>query len=147
MHELSLVTEVYRTARRAVDARGPHRIEVVRLAVGELSAVEPALLAFAWEAVTAGTPDEGSRLEVDFRPARQTCTGCGASPERAVGSWLRVCGACGGLLSVEGGDELDVVSVTFEDPAAEEAAEETAEEAADDEADDGTGGPPSSAGS
>jgi len=115
MHELSLVTEIYRTARKAVDAHGPNRIEVVRLAVGELAAVEPDLLSFAWEAVTAGTPDAGSRLEVDFRPAKQTCAACGVVPERAPGSWLRLCPRCEGPLGIEGGDDLDVLNVTFEE--------------------------------
>ena len=118
MHELSLVADIYRTARKAVDdyGTGPHRIEVVRLAVGELAAVEPDLLVFAWEAVTAGTPDAGSRLDVDFRPAKQTCAACGVIPERAAGSWLRLCPRCQGPLGIEGGDELDVLNVTFEEP-------------------------------
>jgi hydrogenase nickel incorporation protein HypA/HybF len=116
MHELSLVTEIYRTARKAVDAHGPHRIEVVRLAVGELAAVEPDLLAFAWEAVTRDTPDAGSKLDVDFRPARQTCAACGVIPERAAGSWLRLCPRCQGPLGIEGGDDLDILNVTFEEP-------------------------------
>ena len=73
-------------------------------------------LGFAWQAVTTGTPDEGARLDVDFRPARQRCASCGEVPGRQPGSWLRVCAGCGGLLSVEGGDELDVLSVTFEEP-------------------------------
>ena len=116
MHELSLVAEIYSTARKTVDAYGPHRIEVVRIAVGELAAVEPDLLSFAWEAVTAGTPDAGSRLDVDFRPAKQTCAACGVIPERAAGSWLRLCPRCQGPLGIEGGDELDVLNVTFEEP-------------------------------
>lgn len=115
MHELSLVTEIYRTARKTVDGYGPHPIEVVRIAVGELAAVEPDLLAFAWEAVTRDTPDAGARLEVDFRPARQTCAGCGVVPERAPGTWLRLCPRCEGPLGIEGGDELDVLNVTFEE--------------------------------
>ncbi len=115
MHELSLVTEIYRTARRAVESNGGGRIEVVRLAVGELAAVEPDLLAFAWEAVTAETPDAGSRLDVDFRPARQTCAACGDVPERAPGSWLRLCPRCDGPLGIEGGDDLDVLNVTFQE--------------------------------
>lgn len=115
MHELSLVTEIYRTARRAVEANGGGRLELVRLAVGELAAVEPDLLSFAWEAVTRDTRDAGARLEVDFRPAKQTCASCGVVPERAPGTWLRLCPRCDGPLGIEGGDELDVLNVTFDD--------------------------------
>lgn len=118
MHELSLVTEIYRTARKTVDGYGPQRIEAVKVAVGELAAVEPDLLSFAWEAVTKDTPDAGARLEIDFRPAKQSCAACGDVPGRAPGSWLRLCPRCGGALGVEGGDDLDVVNVTFEDETA-----------------------------
>ena len=118
MHELSLVAEIYRAARKTVDGYGPHRIEAVKVAVGELAAVEPDLLSFAWEAVTRDTPDAGARLDVDFRPAKQTCAACGDVPERVPGSWLRLCPRCGGPLGIEGGDDLDVVNVTFEDETA-----------------------------
>ncbi len=73
MHEMGLAIEIRRIAREAVAGRGPGRIEIVHVAVGELAAVEPDLLGFAWEAAVAGTEDAASRLEVDFRPARQTC--------------------------------------------------------------------------
>ncbi len=114
LHELSIATEVHRIARKAADGAGGGRIEKVRIAVGELSALEPGLLVFAWEALTAGTPDAGSVLDVEWRPARQECTSCGVPAARGSGTWLRVCEACGGLLKVDGGDELDVLSVSLE---------------------------------
>jgi hydrogenase nickel incorporation protein HypA/HybF len=85
----------------------------VWVAVGELSAVEPDLLRFAWEAVTAGTRDAGSTLEVEWRPARQVCERCGEPSERAAGSWLRLCPRCQGPLRLEGGMELDLVRLAF----------------------------------
>jgi hydrogenase nickel incorporation protein HypA/HybF len=113
MHELSLVTEVHRACRARVDAQGGGRLEHVTIAVGELSAVEPDLLAFAWEAVTAGGPDAGAVLEVEWRPARQTCADCGEIAERAPGSWLRLCPRCQQPLYIEGGDELDILRFSF----------------------------------
>ena len=115
MHEMGLAVEIRRLAREAVAGRAPGRIEIVRVAVGELSAVEPNLLEFAWEAAVAGTEDAASRLEVDFRPARQTCPACGEIAGRAQGSWLRLCPRCGDALTVSGGDDLDVLSVVFEE--------------------------------
>jgi hydrogenase nickel incorporation protein HypA/HybF len=115
MHEMGLAIEIRRIAREAVASRGPGRIEIVRIAVGELSAVEPDLLEFAWEAAVAGTEDSASRLEVDFRPARQTCRACGEIAGRAPGSWLRLCPHCGDALTVSGGDDLDVLRVVFEE--------------------------------
>lgn len=121
MHELSIANAVYRIGR---DAAGDGKLTWVSVAVGELSAVEPELLRFAWEAVTAGTPDAGARLDVDWRPARQLCAACGEVAERAPGSWLRLCPRCQDPLRVEGGDELLVLKVGYE------TADESAAEAA-----------------
>ena len=113
MHELSIAQEIYRASRAAVAGHGAGHLETVSVAVGELSAVEPDLLVFAWHALTQGGPDAASRLEVEWRPARQFCTGCNADKPRSPGSWLRLCPECGMVLAVSGGDELDVLQVTF----------------------------------
>jgi hydrogenase nickel incorporation protein HypA/HybF len=118
MHELSLATEIHRQCRSRMD--GPAaRLERVRLAVGELSAIEPDLLRFAWEAVTAGGPDANAALEIEWRPARQHCPACGESAERAAGAWAYVCPGCGGTLAIEGGMELDLLQFEYQ-PAGEE---------------------------
>ena len=120
LHELGVATEIYRAARKAMEAHGPGRLEVVKVAVGELSAVEPELLKFGWEALTSGTPDAASQLDVEWHPARQTCAQCGEIPDRIAGSWIPICPRCGAPLKVEGGTELDLLQVTFtlngEDP-------------------------------
>jgi len=113
MHETGLAADVYRIAREAADARGGGPLESVTLVVGELAAVEPDLIVFAWEAVVAGSPDAGARLAIEWRNAKQTCGTCGDIPERAAGSWLRLCPRCDGPLVVSGGDELDVRRVSF----------------------------------
>ncbi len=112
---MGIAAEVRRIARQSVADRGPGRITCVRLAVGDLAAIEPELLSYAWEALVAGTPEEGATLEVDWRPAKQTCRICGDLPGRAPGSWLRLCPRCGGVLRVTGGDDLDVLQVVFEE--------------------------------
>ncbi len=113
MHELSIAEEIYRTSKRAVAAHGPGRLERVRVAVGELTAIEPDLLGFAWQAVTGDGPDSGSVLDVEWHPARQFCSACNGDKPRAQGSWLRLCPDCGLPLAVTGGQELDVLQVTF----------------------------------
>lgn len=115
MHETGLAFEVYRIAREAARSNGGGRLTAVSLRVGELSAVEPDLIAYAWDALTAGGPDAGARLDVEWRAAEQTCPACGAVAERAAGSWLRLCPGCDTPLRVVGGDELDVMRVTFEE--------------------------------
>ena len=118
MHEMSLAAEIHGIARATADDRGGGPLESVTVVVGELSAVEPELLEFAWKAQVAGGADEGSRLIVEWRRARQICGSCGEVPERGPGSWMRLCPRCGDPLSVEGGDELDVRAVAFSESAA-----------------------------
>jgi hydrogenase nickel incorporation protein HypA/HybF len=119
VHELSLAQDALGVCVMRLRHAPGGRIARVRLAVGELSAVEPELLRYAWEAVTAGGPHAGAVLEVDWRPARQTCDGCGAGPDRPAGSWQLDCPRCGHPLRVEGGQELEVVELGFEPGAAE----------------------------
>ncbi len=113
MHEMGIALEILKICRESVPTSG--RIERVVVAVGELSAVEPELLVTAWEAAVSGEAEEGATLEIDWRPARQTCAECGEVEERVPGSWLRLCPHCSMPLGVEGGDELDVLRVQYVD--------------------------------
>jgi hydrogenase nickel insertion protein HypA len=115
MHETALAAEILRIARGTVLGNGGGRLTGVSVVVGELSAVEPDLLSFAWEALTEEGGDAGATLEVEWRRALQLCAACGEVPERAAGSWLRLCPRCGDPLRIQGGDELDVARVTFEE--------------------------------
>lgn len=113
MHEMGIAMSILESCRAAVVQHGGGRLEEVSVAVGELSALEPDLLQFAWEAVVAGGPDAACRLAIDWRPARQLCPACGEEKPRAPGSWLRLCPDCAGPLRLEGGDELDILHVSF----------------------------------
>lgn len=115
MHELSLATELLRLCRAERARHAAGRVAEVRVAIGELSSVEPRLLAHAWEAVVDGGPDASARLEIDWRPARQTCAACGEVSERQPGSWLRLCPTCSLPLHLEGGAELDLLRIVFQD--------------------------------
>jgi hydrogenase nickel incorporation protein HypA/HybF len=110
---MGIALEIHRVCREAVRQHGTGRIESVRVAVGELTAVEPELLRFAWEAVVAGGPHAGSELEVVWCRATQHCSHCGEVEGRTAGSWLRICPGCGRPLAVSGGDELDVLELKF----------------------------------
>jgi len=114
MHEMGIAIEIYRTCLEAVRENGGGRLQRVRIAVGELAAVEPDLLTFGWEAVIIDGPDVGAKLEIDFCKADQRCPQCNEAKDRSEGSWLRICPDCGTPLEVRGGDELDVLEVTFE---------------------------------
>jgi Zn finger protein HypA/HybF involved in hydrogenase expression len=81
--------------------------------IGELAAVEPDLLKFAWEAATTDGPHAGAILDVLWCSAVQRCAHCGEEKRRSEGSWLRICPDCGMPLEVSGGDQLDVIDVTL----------------------------------
>jgi len=116
MHELGVATEILRAALTELSARGGGRLEAVTVAVGELSAVEPDLLRYAWQALTTDGEHAGARLTVTWVRAEQTCPACGAVPERQPGSWLRLCPHCELPLRVEGGRELELRELSFESP-------------------------------
>lgn len=115
VHEMGIALEVYRTCRETVEAHGGGRLRQARVAVGELSAVEPELLVYAWEAVVEDGPDVGAELIIEWHPADQRCAACGEAKDRATGSWMRICPDCGMPLEVSGGSELDVIDLSFEE--------------------------------
>jgi hydrogenase nickel incorporation protein HypA/HybF len=134
MHEMGIVVEIYRVCRETVAHHGGGRIHAVRLEVGELAAVEPDLISFAWEAVTADGPHAGSKLDITWCVATQHCSSCGENKERSEGTWLRICPDCGSLLEVDGGRQLDILDLVLQtddaaDPSGGEPADGTTEEA------------------
>jgi len=110
MHELALcqalIEEVEAVARR-------HRaggVAGVRLLVGPLSGIEPALLQSAFPLAVAGTVVEGAALSIERPPVCVTCERCGAQSE-ALPNRL-VCAACGDWHTrILTGDELTLASV------------------------------------
>jgi len=113
LHEMGIAMSLYRTCRKEVDKQGSGRLQKIRVAVGELSAIDPELLRFAWEA-TIQDPDAGCELEIDWKPAIQRCPKCEEIKPRGDQSWLMICPECGSPLRVEGGYELDLLEITFE---------------------------------
>jgi Zn finger protein HypA/HybF involved in hydrogenase expression len=122
VHELSVAEAIERAALAARPA-GAGRLVRARVVVGELASLEPELLLAAWRTLAAAGAEPGATLEIEWRPARQTCAACGEVEERRPGTWLRTCPFCRGPLALEGGGELDLVQLEFE--AAGEAVEES----------------------
>ena len=112
MHETGIAVSILEAAVRLI---GSGSLEQVRVAVGELSSVEPELLEFAWEAVVTDTPHAGSKLEIEWRPARQHCRLCGEDKPRDGGGWHFFCPDCERPLEVEGGYDLDLLQITYND--------------------------------
>ena len=112
MHETGIAIELLRLCERE---RAGRVARCVRIAVGELASVDPELLRFAWDEVAAQGERVAPKLIIEYRPARQLCATCGEIAERQPGSWMRLCPRCGAALRVEGGDELDLLSIELDE--------------------------------
>lgn len=118
MHELSIATELLAACARKMPPNSCLR--ALRIAVGELSSVEPELLRFAFAAVVDGTAHAGASLVIDWCPAQQVCGQCGVVAERQPGTWLRQCPHCQQLLQIRGGNELDLIEIDVDEAAGQD---------------------------
>lgn len=114
MYELSLAEELYCRARERADEIGAAELEMVRVAVGEVSGVDPHLLHSAWKFVTSESADENCALEIENVPARQVCPQCGAAPERKSHPYPSYCDHCKCHMRVESGGSVDLLEIRFQ---------------------------------
>jgi len=119
MHELSVCQALVRQVESLMQEHGARAATAIRLLVGPLSGVEPALLQGAFPLAAAGTGVEGARLAVESPALRVACATCGAESEARPNRL--VCGACGDWHTrIVSGDELTLASVDLViDPAEE----------------------------
>ncbi|MGH9679769.1 MAG: hydrogenase maturation nickel metallochaperone HypA [Candidatus Acidiferrales bacterium] len=105
------VLESVRTEARRFPGR---HIAKVGVRIGELAGVDPDAMRFCFEALVQGTELEPLALDVDYRPRRHECLGCGEffSP----GLEDPACPRCRGIDSrfLEG-DELELAYLEVED--------------------------------
>ncbi len=114
MHELSVASDLLDFLLQTARENGAATVKTATLRVGVGSCLNPDSLAFGFEALAAGTPAEGCRLDIVSQPAPVACPTCGWSGETRDLADL-ICPGCGGFpLRVLGGRELTVESVTVE---------------------------------
>ena len=118
MHEMGVTQGVLDAVIEASAAAGATRVNVVRLNVGELTALVPDSMQFAWECLTPGTLAEGAVLEIAETPGRSLCLTC--STEFEHDRYDRRCTACGAATTeVVSGDDLLIDTVDVDVPDAE----------------------------
>jgi hydrogenase nickel incorporation protein HypA/HybF len=111
MHEYSIVQAL---VARVEDLSQQHRARSVRrlvVRIGELSGVETALLATAYETFRERTCCEEAELTIEPVAARWACPGCGRCV--APGAVLR-CAACGRPAQLVDGGEIVLARVEME---------------------------------
>jgi hydrogenase nickel incorporation protein HypA/HybF len=85
MHELGIAIEIAELASERAGDRRPTRVVVE---VGQLTAVLPDALAFAWQAATEGSALGGCELDLDMPFGRCACGG--TDLELVAGEELRI---------------------------------------------------------
>jgi hydrogenase nickel incorporation protein HypA/HybF len=113
MHELSIAGNILEIVREHLP-EGRAEVASVKVRIGEMSGVVPDSLAFCFEALTAGTPLQGARLQIQEIPLSGRCRACGYAGRLADGALT--CSACGsGDLELIAGRELEVVEIELND--------------------------------
>lgn len=114
MHELSLAHGIVQAAAEAAQRIGAMRVNAVNLKVGRLAGVEAGALLFSYEIAAAGTPLEGSRLQIVDVPLLVWCSHCLAEVELPEVNRFR-CPACGTAAGeIRRGRELEIESLEVE---------------------------------
>ncbi len=114
MHELSIARALMGLADRYVPPG--RKVRSLQVRVGHLQAIEEGAMRWAWVAATADTTYAGSALELEYLAPRRRCRECGAE---SAGEPFEPCPRCHAASTLPvGGDELLLVSLEVEEPAA-----------------------------
>ena len=114
MHELGIAQSVLDAVEAEMMHHRSAKPAAVGVRIGELAAVDPDALQFAFEALTRQTDLEGLRLEIEVRPRRHRCLDC--ATEFTVKDFDFRCPTCqstrGECVS---GDELELAYLELEE--------------------------------
>ncbi len=103
MHEYSIARALIERIDAEAASRRASAVTFVLVRIGELSGVDPELLATAYRIVAAPTICSEARLEIVPVPARWACRACGAA---VPADGPRRCGVCGAAAALQHGDEI-----------------------------------------
>lgn len=111
MHEYAIVGALVDRVTREAEARGATVVRRLHVALGELSGVEPDLLASAFGLFCEGTVCGGADLVLSRVPARWECTSCGVPRVRGE---ILSCPTCGVPPQLVAGDEITLRRIEME---------------------------------
>ncbi|MBW2057099.1 MAG: hydrogenase maturation nickel metallochaperone HypA [Deltaproteobacteria bacterium] len=110
MHEFSIAQSIVQILQDQMRIHGLSKIETVRLRIGAMRSVQTDSLSFSFDVLTAGSPLEGARLQIEEVPMGGRCTECGK--RFTLNNWTDDCPFCGAaLIEIVSGKELDIVAV------------------------------------
>jgi len=76
MHELSITQGLLQIVLEEASKHSISKVRLVKLRIGQLTAVEPLSLTFCFELLTRDTLAEGADLEIDVVPIKRKCPNC-----------------------------------------------------------------------
>ena len=113
VHELSVAESILELVEQTATQHDAKRVSSFTLKVGELTAIVPEALRFAFEILSKGTRADGARIDIVTVPWRVACSACNR-PYDVTGG-LPACPSCGAhggaLLS---GRELQLMEMNVE---------------------------------
>jgi len=121
MHELSISKAMLDQVAAVAARQGASHVREIRLRLGPLCGVEPALLHAAYLQSRAATPAAHAELVIVEMPVRIRCRRCGSVGDAGMRPLRLTCGACASAdVQMLSGDEMLLESVELgfqpEDP-------------------------------
>ena len=111
MHEYSIIGSLMQRVEAEARQRGATSVGRIRIALGELSGVDPELLASAYEVFRERTICAGAPMEIRAVPAVWECSACGRPIAR--GETLQ-CPVCRSRARLASGDEIILEQIEME---------------------------------
>ncbi len=112
MHEQSLVRNLLKQVEQIRQSNGGSRVTEVRVQLGPLSGVEPALLSSAFAQLCTDATVSTASLVIDQVELLANCEAC--QTEFEVHGFQFRCPNCGGSVKVTQGEEFLLVSVSMD---------------------------------
>jgi hydrogenase nickel incorporation protein HypA/HybF len=113
MHEYSIVQALVERVGAEARARGATAVHRVAVRIGELSGVEPELLATAYDTFRERTVCDRAELDLQVVAARWACPGCGRAIARGD---VLTCASCALPALLVQGDEIMLDRIEMEVP-------------------------------
>ena len=110
MHEMALCRGVVQILEEQAAAHTYSRVNVVRLEIGPLAAIEPEAMLFCFEAAARGTLAENAKLEIVTPAASAWCFSCEETV--TISERNSVCPNCGSYhVQPAGGGEMRITEL------------------------------------
>jgi hydrogenase nickel incorporation protein HypA/HybF len=113
VHEYAIVQALLSRVEDEARARNASAVRRLSVSIGELSGVEPELLATAYEFFRERTLCDGAEMVVERVPARWVCSVCGEGLTRGA---RLTCSACRAPGHLEQGGEIVLERIEMEVP-------------------------------